>query len=412
MEDSNRSPDRPDLAVLANKLAKIGTIEKCEGCGCYVDTIREFDAVLSRSDVDTPAEARATIDELERKHATTHGCIGCDPCYPVAVSNALYEVSGGESVVGLESSGCDVPALVPLTKKAAPACEASCGCEPATAKPTRVASAKRPWPIEAGDYRLGCPTGAVAVATLASEDLYQKFSDEMCDEGCAICGKVFTENIGIEKLVKNIIANRFVRFLVLCGAEAKGHQTGACLKALHAGGLDERGRIAGAPGKRPWIKTLTAAQVARFQAQVELVDLIGCEDPAEIEAVVAELAGRAPEPMPEDVIAEGVPHYLADPVVQLRLDIAGFFIIHPKPEASWILVEHYENSGTPTCVVEGPDPARICAEIINRGLVSQLDHAAYLGRELERAKLSLQLNFPYAQDRALGELDPDTLPDW
>ena len=412
MADSNQSSARPDLVVLANKLAKIGTIEKCEGCGCYVDTIREFDAVLSREDAEAPAEARATIDELAQRHATTHGCIGCDPCYPVAVSNALYEVSGGESIVGLESSGCDVPALVPITKKADSTCGSSCGCETAEPPSARTAAAKLPWPIETGDYRLGDPRLAVAVATLASEDLYRRFSNEMCTSGCAICGKVFTENIGIEKLVKNVIANRYIRYLVLCGAEAKGHQTGACIKALHANGLDERGRIAGAPGKRPWIKTLTAAQVARFQAQVQVVDRIGCEDSAEIEHVVAELAGRAPEPMPEDVIAEGVPHYMADPAVLLRLDKAGFFIIHPKPEANWILVEHYENSGRPTCVVEGPDPAVICAEIIKRGLVSQLDHAAYLGRELERAKLSIVLGFPFAQDRALGELDADALPDW
>lgn len=100
----------------------------------------------------------------------------------------------------------------------------------------------------------------------------------MCDEHCAICGKVFTENIGIEKVVKNIIANRHIRFLILCGMEAKGHQTGACIKALHAGGVNEKGRITDAPGRRPWVKTLTPAQVSRFQKQVEIVDLIGCED--------------------------------------------------------------------------------------------------------------------------------------
>ena len=392
----------PDLVQLSRKLETIGKIEKCEGCSCYVDTIKEFDAVLNQSNVQAPDEVRRRIGELEAKHQTTHGCIGCDPCYPVAVSNALYEISGGEGVAG---------------------CGPSCECEPLPAQPTPIvtitkavepAIAKRTvsWPIETGDYRLGNLSGCVAVVTLASEDLYQKFSANVCAADCSICGKVFTENIGIEKVIKNIISNRHIRFLILCGQEAKGHLTGACVKAIHAHGIDERERIREAPGKRPWIKTLTLLQIARFQQQVEIVDLIGCEDVSTIETKIGQLAARNPGPMRDDLIAEGMPHYVAEGPVKLQLDRAGFLIIHPKPEANWIFVEHYKNTGEPTCVVEGFDPARLCAELIQRGLVSQLDHAAYLGRELERAKLSMQLGFPFAQDRALGELDNENNIEW
>lgn len=269
-----------------------------------------------------------------------------------------------------------------------------------------------PWPIETGDYRLGNLTGVVAVATLASEDLYKQFADEVCSLGCAICGKAFTENIGIEKMIKNIISNRHIRFLVLCGQEAKGHQTGACIKALHINGIDHRRRIVGAPGKRPWIKTLGPVEISRFQKQVEIIDLIGCEDVVAIEAKVRELSLLNRGPMDQDVVAEGVPRYLARDTVTLNLDRAGFFIIHPKPEANWIMVEHYRNTGEPTCVIEGTDPAKLCAEIIERGLISQLDHATYLGRELERAKLSMQLGFRFAQDRAFGELDNENTTEW
>jgi tetrahydromethanopterin S-methyltransferase subunit A len=402
MTETKFAARTPDLVHLSRKLENIGKIAKCEGCGCYVDTIKEFDAVLNRPDVQAPDEVRGRIGDLDANHQTTHGCIGCDPCYPVAVSNALYEVSGGESAEACgESCDCDTqpaPATSIVTIGKA--------LEPATKK--RTVS----WPIEAGDYRLGNLSGAVAIATLASENLYEKFSQNTCAMDCAICGKVFTENIGIEKVVKNIISNRHIRFLILCGEEAKGHLTGACIKALHANGLDERQRILEAPGKRPWIKTLTPPQIARFQKQVQIVDLIGCDDIATIEAKVEELAALNPGSMVDDVIAEGVPHYVAEGPVKLQLDRAGFLIIHPKPEANWIFVEHYKNTGEPTCVVEGSDPARLCAELIELGLVSQLDHAAYLGRELERAKLSMQLGFAFAQDRALGELDPATIPEW
>lgn len=397
----------PTFVQLSKKLKGIGTIEKCEGCGCYIDTINEFDAVLNNAkNAPDVLAARNTIDELKAKHTTTHGCIGCEPCYPVGVSNSLYALSDGESVEGIEPS-----------ELSGAGCEADCGCaalpvSPIAIQPTRTKKPTPVWTVETGDYRLGNASGAVAVATLASEELYKHFSDALCDDDCAICGKVFTENIGIEKVVKNIIANRHIRFLILCGMEAKGHQTGACIKALHANGLNEKGRIADAPGKRPWVKTLTPAQVSRFQKQVEIVDLIGCEDVEIIEATARELALRNPGAMPDEMIAEGVPRYIANDKVKLKLDRAGFFIVHPKPETNLLLVEHYKNSGEPTCIIEGSEPATICAEIIERGLISQLDHAAYLGRELERAKLSMQLNFPFRQDRALGDLNGENAPEW
>ena len=402
MTKTKQTSHTPDLVQLSRKLENIGKIEKCEGCSCYVDTIQEFDTVLKQPSIERSSEVTARIAALDARHKTTHGCIGCDPCYPVAVSNALYELSGGESAAGCgQSCDCDPPpaqptSIVPIGK----------AFEPVTAK--RSVS----WPIETGDYRLGNLSGSVAVATLASEQLLQELSQNTCERDCAICGKVFTENIGIEKVVKNIISNRHIRFLVLCGQEAKGHLTGACIKALHRNGLDERQRIREAPGKRPWIKTLTPAQIARFQKQVEILDLIGCEDVSTIEAKIGEMAALKPGPMADDVIAEGVPHYVAEGPVKLQLDRGGFLIIHPKPEANWIFVEHYKNTGEPTCVVEGSDPAQLCFELIQRGLVSQLDHAAYLGRELERAKLSMQLGFPFAQDRALGELDDQNNVEW
>lgn len=440
-----------DFVKLAKKLAGIGTIEKCEGCSCYIDTINEFDAVLQDAGETAPAEARAQIDALSLKHKPTHNCIGCDPCYPVGVSNQLFEISDGKSadVESLEAAGCyDAPVveakgkslpLAPLVRitptvtrektsnetlseNSGSSCSgSSCGCDASTTaapivKPKREMSkaAQMAWTVETGDYRLGNPKGAIAIATLASEELYKEFSEKLCNKDCAICGKVFTENIGIEKVVKNIVANPSIRFLILCGKEAMGHQTGACIKALHTNGLNERGRIAEAPGKRPWVKTLTAEQISRFQKQIEIVDLIGCEDVGVIEAKASELARRNPGAMPDAAAIKSarVPHYIARDTVKLKLDRTGFFIVHPKPEADWLMVEHYRNSGEPTCVIEGSDSAKICAEIIERGLVSQLDHAAYLGREIERAKLSMQLNFTFRQDRALGDLNGENTPEW
>ena len=112
----------PDLDQLSKQIAKIGRIEKCEGCGCYVDTINEFKAVLDQTP-DAPATACERIAELEARHQPTHGCIGCDPCYPVAISNTLYAISGGASVENVRPIKFDVG-----QNEAGHG--TSCGCEP------------------------------------------------------------------------------------------------------------------------------------------------------------------------------------------------------------------------------------------------------------------------------------------
>ena len=82
------------------------------------------------------------------------------------------------------------------------------------------------WPVISGDYIVGDPESPVAVTTLASHI-------EADLSGAAIAGPCKTENLGIEKVVANIISNPNIRFLILAGAEVQGHITGQSFKALH-----------------------------------------------------------------------------------------------------------------------------------------------------------------------------------
>ena len=48
-------------------------------------------------------------------------------------------------------------------------------------------------------------------------------------EGLAIVGTMHTENLGIERVIKNVLANPHIRFLLLCGEDtqqAVGHLPG------------------------------------------------------------------------------------------------------------------------------------------------------------------------------------------
>lgn len=88
------------------------------------------------------------------------------------------------------------------------------------------------WPIAVGEYLLGSPAAPVAVITLGSTELPDLIIKAAPEISVAIVGKIETENIGIEKIVLNLVSNPHIRFLVLCGREAQGHFPGKTLLAL------------------------------------------------------------------------------------------------------------------------------------------------------------------------------------
>ena len=52
-------------------------------------------------------------------------------------------------------------------------------------------------------------------------------------------------------------------------------------------------------------------------------------------------------------------------------------------------------------VVKGKTSESVCAKILEMGLVSTLDHAAYLGSELAKAEVALRTGKEYIQDSSL-----------
>jgi tetrahydromethanopterin S-methyltransferase subunit A len=145
------------------------------------------------------------------------------------------------------------------------------------------------WPKIQGDYHAGDAESPVVVVTVGSHLDEQA----VCDAGAAMCGSCKTENLGLEKIVANVIANPNIRFIITCGTEVKGHLSGQCLIALHANGL-EGGKIVGAKGAIPFIENLTDEGVQRFREQVEIVDIMESEDMGTIKAKIEELKGRDP----------------------------------------------------------------------------------------------------------------------
>ena len=87
---------------------------------------------------------------------------------------------------------------------------------------------------------------------------------------------------------------------------------------------------------------------------------------------------------------------------RLTLDPAGYVIIYPDARKGCLIVEHYTNAGVLDCVLEGRSPAALSSTLIERQLLTRLDHAAYIGGELARAEQALLTATAYIQDAAPG----------
>jgi tetrahydromethanopterin S-methyltransferase subunit A len=141
------------------------------------------------------------------------------------------------------------------------------------------------YPPEEGRYLRGNDYSSVAVAVILIYD-QEKIPPDIenlvrvgLEGGAALSGTVQTENIGIEKLICNIVANPNIRYLVIFGPESPGHQTGDALLMLLNNGVDERRRIIGAQALTPYLFNLPTEYIARFREQVSVINLLDEGDP-------------------------------------------------------------------------------------------------------------------------------------
>lgn len=358
---------------LISEMEKISEIEKCLTCQCFYDTLLELKEVLKREKGLKDIEGR--LSRLIEKSKVTHECLGCDPCHPVPVSNALHEILGEGK-----------------TPVRGPVC-----------KPVVLSIKKKPpsWPVEHGEYIVGNPDSLVAISTLGSDELPEIIDNRLGKEKFAIAGKTHTENIGIEKIIKNTISNPNIRFIILCGRDTRGHMAGQSLLSLFSEGVNQEKRITGSRGQRPILKNLELSEIQHFRSQVEIIDFIGSENIARIKENVRECKKKNPGRFDKALAIKRVPQIEASRPEKLILDPSGFFITYPRKDEGKIYLEHYRADGTLNEIIYGEDPAMIASTAIERGLVSRLDHAAYLGREIEKAYLSMIYGFQYIQDRAL-----------
>ena len=315
-------------------------------------------------------EARSLFQDVK------YDCLGCEICWPADAINAAAELDPAVA----EADHC----------------------------PTEEPELREGWPPLPGDYRVLRYQAPVAICTLNSDDLVTRLADTRAVD-LAIVGSLHTENLGIEHVIRNVLANPYIRFLIVCGEDTRkkiGHLPGQSLVSLFTDGLGDNMRIRNAQGKRPVIKNVSREHVEEFRRRVQIVDRIGEIEIETILGDVADAAARNPGPA-DDAISDTSPVRVeqAHEPARLVTDPMGYLVIYPDRIRGHLVLEHYTNLGVLDRVFEGTSPTALYATVIEAELISRLDHAAYLGRELARAEYALLNHSEYVQDRAPGELE-------
>ena len=369
----NPAAEKTPILEIVEELQAAAEAPKCHGCGCFHGALQQLSQALPALPEEAREEIRPALEVgAARAIPEEYACLGCAVCWP---ANALHAAS---------QTFPDAPL----------GAEAAC--------PTEPTSPERRWPPLPGNYRVLDASGTIAVCVLTSGDLLDALAAAR-PAGVAIAGLLHTENLGIERLILNTVSNPNISTLLVCGADSKqriGHLPGQSLSSLVAHGVDARHRIIGALGRRPVLKNLSSEVIASFREEIAVTDRVGEEDLTVVLEVARSLANGPMRRTPSGLIVPGPSVVRAQPPAQFTLDPKGYFILFPDRSRRVVRVEHYENDGHLAHVFEGERPEHLYPTILAHGLVSRLDHAAYLGLELARAEQALRTGIPYVQDRA------------
>lgn len=148
------------------------------------------------------------------------------------------------------------------------------------------------YPAEEGCYLRGNDNSPVAVCVILKwkREETPKSIEELVrvglETGAALSGTLQTENVGLEKVICNVVANPNIRYLVVCGPETPGHHVGDAIKALYENGIDKEKRIIGAKAPAPFLFNIPQESIQRFIEQTKFINLVNEGSPDVIRDVV------------------------------------------------------------------------------------------------------------------------------
>jgi tetrahydromethanopterin S-methyltransferase subunit A len=264
----------------------------------------------------------------------------------------------------------------------------------------------------AGEYHVLSldSTSSVAVSTLSSSKLSEELAG-LKPRGLSIVGKTETENIGVEKIIKNVLAVPSIKYLILCGKDSQGHYSGNTLLKLFENGVDQNKKVIDSKGRKSVLINTLQEEIELFRKNISVIDMIDCENINEILDKIEELREKDSK-IHENITAKYDKNYNLNITsietvtateknpYNVRLDKEGYFVIIPEYNKKIIIVEHYSNIHKLLHIIQGDNARNIYWAIIENNWVSEMSHAAYLGKELTLAELSIISGNKYVQDKA------------
>ncbi len=241
----------------------------------------------------------------------------------------------------------------------------------------------------------------VAVCTINSDDI-------SLGEGKAVLrGMCKTENLGVESIVKAVINNPKIRFLLLCGEELVPRFAGFAIKCLWKNGAERNGRIRGAKGLMPFVKNLSADEIDYFRKQVVVIDSIGERDAKKIEKIIDDCNAKNPGPY-----SAPAPEAMETKIVEADYNPDSGWTADEKNDENWFIIgiergkdrlfaEHYIGYGEnmkKCCRIVGKTTESVLGTIVRLGKVTALYHAGYLGKELQKAEIAMKKGIKYNQE--------------
>jgi len=137
------------------------------------------------------------------------------------------------------------------------------------------------WIVEPAILCVGNKFHPCAVLVPLDDDVGKEILKHAVDMGVAIAGFCKTANIGIEKVICNVLANPNIRWIVVAGNENPGHRSGKAIIMLHRYGVDPKTRRIKCGEDTicrdiptGYIPNIPLEAIERFRRQVKIIDIL------------------------------------------------------------------------------------------------------------------------------------------
>ncbi|MFO8016300.1 MAG: thymidylate synthase [Candidatus Woesearchaeota archaeon] len=145
------------------------------------------------------------------------------------------------------------------------------------------------WPVCFSEQMIiGSRESNVSIITLWTQK--EPIAEKLDRESYATIGQLYSK-AGINAVLRNVLANPSIRYIIVCGADKSG--SGEALLSLAMNGIDDNHNISGVENAHIE-KEIPAEAVEEFRRNVEVIDMRGVTDPAGISRRINSLESRGP----------------------------------------------------------------------------------------------------------------------